>query len=74
MKRWLWLCLFLGGCVTQWREIQNATGDRLWLISYDQSIVLRCIDATPNQKPLGPRIDVVCQSAYMRGAVAPGGE
>jgi len=72
MRSVLFSALLVAGCTNQWKEVQNATGDRLWLISIDRTVVIRCFDTTPNSKPLAGVPEVVCQEAYMRGARAPG--
>jgi hypothetical protein len=55
------------GC-TEYVELRN-TSDRIWIMSKDGQYVLRCIDATPDQKPFVGNAKVFCKTAYMYGTV-----
>lgn len=55
------------GC-TEYMELKN-TGDRIWIISKDNTTVLRCIDTTPDKKPYAGDAKVFCKAAYMYGTV-----
>lgn len=65
------LWMNLAGCAPPLHELQH-TEDRIWMVTEDRKMVIRCWDFTPEVRPFrGAQLEVYCKAApiYNEAAV-----